>query len=200
MQDINNTRELSQIEKKRLANRLSYQRNRENRIAATKRNYINNNLYEKNKEKYKKISKNWYKINKYKYCEKQRAIYKLNKEKIKKRVYSYHKRKLKTDSNYAAKVKIRNAVSNSFRRIKVNKPTNTTRLLGCSWKDAKAHIESQFIEGMSWSNHGMWHIDHIKPVCTFKANELHLMNRISNLRPLWATDNQKRPRDGRDVK
>ena len=42
---------------------------------------------------------------------------------------------------------------------------------------------------MSWENHGKWHIDHIRPVADFKEDELHLMNHISNLQPLWADEN-----------
>jgi hypothetical protein len=46
---------------------------------------------------------------------------------------------------------------------------------------------------MSWENHGLgddkWHIDHIRPVCSFEEHELHSMNHISNLRPLWQIDN-----------
>jgi hypothetical protein len=79
----------------------------------------------------------------------------------------------------------------AFRRIGKNKPTNTLKLLGCSWKEAKAHIESLWQEGMSWENHGVrgWHIDHVRPVSSFGEDELHLMNRIQNLQPLWAKDN-----------
>ena len=42
---------------------------------------------------------------------------------------------------------------------------------------------------MSWKNHGDWHIDHIRPVASFKEDELYLMNHISNLQPLWAEEN-----------
>jgi len=45
MKDNNTTQELSQIEKRRLANRLSYQRNKEKRKRAAR------NYYENNKER-----------------------------------------------------------------------------------------------------------------------------------------------------
>ena len=82
----------------------------------------------------------------------------------------------------------------SFQRIKQNKFAKTEKLLGCSYEEAKRSIESKFEKGMDWSNHGRgsgkWNIDHIRPVVDFKKDELHLMNHISNLQPLWFSDNQ----------
>jgi len=53
---------------------------------------------------------------------------------------------------------------------------------------------------MTWDNHGkLWHIDHIQPVNTFTEDNVHMMNHISNLRPLWAKDNLSRPSDGSDI-
>lgn len=92
---------------------------------------------------------------------------------------------------YTPKGKIRSVVTNVFKRIKQNKTANTFELLGCTCEEAKAHIESLWQPGMTWENHGLhgWHIDHIRPVSSFKEDELHLINHISNLQPLWAKDN-----------
>ena len=97
------------------------------------------------------------------------------------------------------KNKLRTAVSMAFNRIGQNKPTNTLKLLGCTWEEAKAHMESLFLEGMTWENHGKgdgkWQIDHIRPVASFSGaseEELKQMNHISNLQPLWAIDNIKK--------
>jgi hypothetical protein len=166
--------------------------------------------HEKNKERSNKANADWYKKNK-------ESVYERRKEKRKntpkeelnkknKELYAryrdsnnrsnlaWRKRKLKEDPLFAAKTKLRQSVNSSFRRIKQKKPTNTLVLLGCSWEKAKAHIESLFEEGMTWENHGThgWHIDHIRPVADFKQEELHLMNHISNLQPLWATDNRNK--------
>jgi len=92
--------------------------------------------------------------------------------------------------------KLRSAVNTAFKRIRQNKPTDTLKLLGCTWEEAKAHFERLFQEGMTWENHGTgegkWHIDHIRPVASFKGaseEELKQMNHISNLQPLWSADN-----------
>jgi hypothetical protein len=80
--------------------------------------------------------------------------------------------------------------SRAFKRIGQSKPTDTAALLGCSWEEAKTHIESLFTEGMSWNNYGSWHIDHIVPIASATTlEEAKALNHISNLQPLWAKDN-----------
>lgn len=56
-----------------------------------------------------------------------------------------------------------------------------------------AHIEKQFLPGMTWNNHGpVWHIDHIIPCSVFdltiKEQREYCFSLI-NLRPLWAKEN-----------
>lgn len=65
-------------------------------------------------------------------------------------------------------------------------------LLGCSVIEAVEHIENQFVDGMSWSNHGDWHIDHIIPLSVFNledAGQVAKACHYTNLRPLWASEN-----------
>lgn len=72
------------------------------------------------------------------------------------------------------------------------KTGKTEKMLGYTRGQLKSHIESLFADGMSWSNHGEWHIDHIKPVSLFIAEgetDPKVINALSNLQPLWAKDN-----------
>lgn len=72
------------------------------------------------------------------------------------------------------------------------KPGKTEAMLGYTRLDLKNHIESMFKDGMSWGNHGEWHVDHIKPVSAFiKEGEKDpkVINALENLQPLWAKDN-----------
>lgn len=66
----------------------------------------------------------------------------------------------------------------------------TYELIGCPYEVFKEHIENQFKEGMTWDNHGEWHIDHIIPV-SYGINviEVIALNNYINLQPLWAKDN-----------
>lgn len=57
-----------------------------------------------------------------------------------------------------------------------------------------AHLERQFLPGMSWGNKGEWHIDHVRPLSSFKFQgpedaEFQAAWALSNLRPLWGIDN-----------
>lgn len=72
------------------------------------------------------------------------------------------------------------------------------RSLGCSVKELREHLESQFQLGMSWGNYGKWHIDHIKPLASFnltKQNEFKEACHYTNLQPLWAKDNLSKGTD-----
>lgn len=59
----------------------------------------------------------------------------------------------------------------------------------------KAHLEKQFLPGMTWENHGsVWHIDHKIPVAAFnfqKPEDIDFKRcwALKNLRPLWKKAN-----------
>ena len=103
----------------------------------------------------------------YKYLKSQKG-----KEMLKR---SYNKKM----SNPSAKmaVNLRCRIADAFRAAKKQgfdaiKKTSTLNLLGAqSWEQIQYHIESQFLEGMFWENHGEWHIDHHKPVDWFIKNK-----------------------------
>jgi len=70
----------------------------------------------------------------------------------------------------------------------VKKNDKTINILGYSAEDLRIHLEKQFTDGMSWDNHGEWHIDHIKPVSSFESfTHPSIVNSLDNLRPMWAT-------------
>lgn len=74
--------------------------------------------------------------------------------------------------------------------MKMNKASD---IVGYTSAELRAHMETLFTEGMSWDNHGEWHIDHIKPVSVFKAEgitDVAVINALTNLQPLWARANQ----------
>jgi hypothetical protein len=84
-------------------------------------------------------------------------------------------------------------LNNTLKRLNKNKEDETIKLLGYSAIQLKQHIESLFLEGMSWENYGEWHIDHIKMVSEFdKDTTVDVVNSLDNLRPLWASDNCSR--------
>lgn len=75
----------------------------------------------------------------------------------------------------------------------------TWEMVGCDFDTFLAYIQSQFTDGMTIENYGhgngQWNIDHIIPIRTAKNDEdIERLNHYTNLRPLWATDNYKRPK------
>lgn len=70
------------------------------------------------------------------------------------------------------------------------KSSPTFSQLGYTVEEFVAHIEKQFIGGMGWSNMGSWQIDHIIPVSEAKTvDDVVALNQLSNLRPMWASEN-----------
>ncbi len=85
---------------------------------------------------------------------------------------------------------IREALRGATRRCKWED------LLGYSVDELKAHLESQFTEGMTWNKFfgGGIHIDHIIPRMNFNytsPNDLQFKQcwALLNLRPIWPTEN-----------
>lgn len=77
------------------------------------------------------------------------------------------------------------------------KNARTFEMLGYTACDLKAHIERQFVRGMSWENYGEWHIDHILPLVGFSSDgitdaDIKVAWGLPNLRPLWAKENWRK--------
>jgi hypothetical protein len=90
--------------------------------------------------------------------------------------------------------RIRASVLKGMSRIKDGKKSrSSSKIIGCSWSDFKLHIETQFKDGMTWDNHGDWHLDHIIPLSSAKTEEeVYKLNHYTNLQPLWAEENLKK--------
>ena len=116
----------------------------------------------------------WYKTNSEQYNTKQKERY-------------------NQDSHYKLTKNLRSRFWHALK--KATKSISIIELTGCSLEELKAHLESQFTEGMSWENHGEWHIDHIRPCASFDLTDPEqqkLCFHYSNLQPLWAVDNLKK--------
>jgi hypothetical protein len=117
-----------------------------------------------------------------------KTYYQKNKSKINKQITEKKKSDFlfKLSSLYRSKI---NKIIGSKRNSK------TFQIIGCSPENLKNHLERQFVEGMTWENHGLfgWHIDHIIPLSSAKTEEeLYKLCHFSNLQPLWAKDNLRK--------
>ena len=156
------------------------------------KNKEKHNQYNKKYRKYDSERQKAYRLkNKEKTKEYQKSYYQKNKEVILVKNKKWMDNKLYVEKNerYIAMRVLRTAVCNSFTRRGVKKNNKTEELLGASWDVVQAHFESLFTEGMSWSNRGKWHVDHIRPVSSFEDLHDPSMNHYTNLQPLWAEDN-----------
>jgi len=94
----------------------------------------------------------------------------------------------------------KNAISQRMRRRMrrtlrdLQKHSYTFDIVGYTPVQLMHHLESQFVEGMSWDNMDEWHIDHIRPISSFEFNstddpEFKACWTLDNLQPLWGPDN-----------
>ena len=87
---------------------------------------------------------------------------------------------------------LRSRLGSALNRCNIEKGFSTKQLTGCELPFLKGYLEGKFTEGMSWENHGEWHIDHIRPCCTFNLTDDQEQKQCfhyTNLQPLWAKDN-----------
>lgn len=107
----------------------------------------------------------------------------------------YHKQRKNTDIEYIAKRKIRLIVG---KIIGYKRRGKSIDIVGYTPDDFRGNIENQFKPGMSWDNYGEWHIDHIRPLCSFRFKnnegsidygEVKKSMALKNLQPLWAIEN-----------
>lgn len=162
-----------------------YQKNKENVIK------INKQYYQDNKEKIKKLKKIYSENNKESI--KQYRI--INKEKLKNYNKEYYLKRTNTDLFFKFKSNVRSLIRNSFKRGKnqFRKNTKTENILGCTIEEFRNYISLQFKTGMSFENHGEWHLDHIIPISSAKTQEEVIkLNHYTNFQPLWAEDNLRK--------
>jgi hypothetical protein len=148
-----------------------------------------------NKEKISEQRKQYRQDN----IEKIKLAHKTYRQNNKDKLNKYYQLKAKNDLNYKLARNIRSRIKVT---IKENRKTKSSlELLGCSLEQVRQHIESQFQEGMSWSNWSFygWHIDHIRPISSFDLSDPIQQKQCfhyTNLQPLWAKDNlQKGSKD-----
>jgi hypothetical protein len=190
-----------------------YSKNRESILISSKKYYENNvenyrethkQYYRDNKENILERTKLNQKNNKKIYSERSK-IWVLNnsdkinlyKQKFKSKNPNYHteyiSNRRKNDSLFRLSMNIRRRLLLFLKCKNIKKNNKTFDIIGCSPQHLEQYLEQQFVEGMTWSNHGEWHIDHIIPLSSAKTEEeIYKLCHYTNLQPLWATDNLKK--------
>lgn len=151
----------------------------------------------KDKTEFDKLKKRldtarWKKKNPKKVKENNSNYYLTNYKKINEQTKIRKRKRRSSDPLFRLQQNIRVACNRVVKQVGLGKkPTNTFKWVGCSPEQLKAHIESLFLEGMSWDNYGTrgWHVDHVRPISSFKPEEWEQINHYTNLQPLWWHDN-----------
>jgi hypothetical protein len=115
-----------------------------------------------------------------------------NREKLNEKHIIYEKNRKLIDPQFKLVKTLRSRLGCAVRRQNSSKNNATIDLLGCSVSFLKQFLEAKFKEGMTWNNHGEWHIDHIKPCASFNLlddEEQKKCFHYTNLQPLWASEN-----------
>lgn len=175
----------------------------------------------KNKEKVSAYKRQWVQSNKLRLAKQRADHYRANAEDIKARVREYSVRnraavaargreyRLRNKGRINAYVReryrscpaaktaelTRSILKRVLRATKQKKVYGTFEMLGYQPEALKHRIEAQFKPGMSWDNHGEWHIDHKIPIAHFIAKgetRPWVINALCNLQPLWAEDNWRK--------
>jgi signal recognition particle GTPase len=175
-----------------------YNKKNKEKIKEQKKEYYQKNkeqileYRQKNKEKFKEQKKEYYKKNKEKFKEYDKEYRQKNKEKLKEYKKEYQRKRYQNDVDYRITDSIRRRIRKAIKSQAAIKSNKSIELLGCSIPEVRQHLENQFKDGMSWENHGEWHIDHIKPCASFDLTDPKQQKECfnyKNLQPLWAEEN-----------
>lgn len=141
-------------------------------------------------EKSKTTMRLWRKNNRERINKLKRESYKKDKTSKRQSDKKYQANKIKTEPLYKLKIRIRTRLYQFFKTKGVKKYYSTAALLGLEYKEIFIYIQNKFIDGMTWGNYGLWHIDHIIPLSSAKTpQEIIRLCHYTNLQPLWALDN-----------
>ena len=141
---------------------------------------------QENLDKVNERKKKYYNINKKEILNKNK-VYRKNTKNIR-NIYEFNKKK--NNTVYSLSCGMRSRIWKYTKLMSITKKNKTFDIVGCTPQSLKEHLETQFINGMSWDNRSEWHIDHIIPLSSAKTEEeLYKLCHYSNLQPLWAGDN-----------
>jgi hypothetical protein len=158
------------------------------------RKVANKRWQEKNKERLSEYHKQWSKKNREHLRNYHQQWRDDNREYVNEYKRKYEKHKKDTDPSYKLACYTRTAIYTCLKERNINKYENTFNLLPYTLEELMEHLESQFVDNMSWDNYGDWHVDHIKPMTSFimespEDKEFQDCWALKNLQPLWAEDN-----------
>ena len=186
-----------------LSNRKEYLLKNKEKIAIQKKEWKKRNkekvklsekkYYLKNKEKRIKYQRKYRSIHQKAHREFSRKYYFKNKERLSKNNTRNAKERRKTNPSLRILDSLRSRMLQALKGK--NKSASTIKLLGCTPDELRKHLEAQFEPWMTWENHGLWDIDHIKACARFDLTypeQQRACFNWSNLQPMEHIENIKK--------
>jgi hypothetical protein len=148
--------------------------------------------YEQNRGVFLEKRREYRENNKEAVTEQKRKSYQ-NRDVEKHREYyrEYQRNRAQNDPSWRISQRIRGRISRAISK-NYKKAASSMTLLGCTIEEMRTFLEAEFEEGMTWENHGEWHVDHIRPCASFNLEYPEEQKKCfhwTNLQPLWAADN-----------
>jgi hypothetical protein len=135
----------------------------------------------------------WAKNNPNKVKESKQKYYTKNSDKEQFRNNQYTQNRKKTDIIFKVSCVSRTRLIEFLKIKNITKKNKTFNYIGCTPQFLKEYLETKFVSGMSWDNHGEWHIDHIIPLSSAKnEDDVYTLCHYTNLQPLWAEENLRK--------
>jgi hypothetical protein len=135
----------------------------------------------------------WAKNNPTKVKESKQKYYNNNTDKEQFRNNQYTQNRKKIDIVFKLSCVSRTRLIEFLKIKNITKKNKTFNYIGCTPQFLKEYLETKFVSGMSWDNHGEWHIDHIIPLSSAKnENDVYMLCHYTNLQPLWAEENLRK--------
>lgn len=136
----------------------------------------------------KRLDPEWQKAQ----AKKMRDFRSKNREAFNARMRKYANSRYESDANFKLRALLRARVRSVLFRKGLRKTFSATKIVGCDIQFLRGYLEARFLPGMTWANHGKWHIDHYIPCAEFDLREPTQQRQCfnySNLKPLWGPDN-----------
>lgn len=164
----------------------------------------------KNKERVNAKHREYYNKNATEIIERQKAYQDARKEQTAKKSHQWYvnnKERVQANAKRLAEIRPDVRVRRALRARIVHalqdnyKSAKTMELIGCDIDFLRSHLESQFLEGMTWNNYGVktrswedtwWVVDHIRPCATFdmsNPDDQKICFHWTNLQPMWWREN-----------
>lgn len=164
-----------------------------NKRNAKKISEYNREYGQKNRDAINRRSREYAAKNRDQLKYKRRKYRQENIETVNSRQREYRRIRREKDPTFALVDRLRFSMNGALVRGEFSKSKKTLDVLGCTSSEFSAHIERQFIKGMSWENRSKWHLDHIIPISSaVSESDIYALSHFTNIRPMWAEDNMSK--------